>query len=219
MTFYNWCRLAFVAGLLAARLTNANDVDDPSVTPYRPTVSNPADLSAPGWLEMEIGGLSQEGSDSLPYLLKYAFNENSGLLLGGQSGNTFLEWKQRFQVQEGMSFGIEAGVQTGTNAYIVNGIYSVDLETFHLDLNYGGIRYTQLSQWQTTWAAAISRPINDKFGAAFEVSDQAGYHQTLEAINYNLSKRCVLDFGITQGIDHGGSGLFVGGTFLVGRLK
>ena len=29
--------------------------DQPSVTPYRPSVSTPAILSAPGWIELEAG--------------------------------------------------------------------------------------------------------------------------------------------------------------------
>jgi hypothetical protein len=29
--------------------------DEPSTTPYRPSVSTPAALSAPGWLEIEAG--------------------------------------------------------------------------------------------------------------------------------------------------------------------
>jgi len=47
------------------------------VTPYRPTVSNPAQLPAAGQLELELGGMkSQPGAQaddrrrgSLPYLL------------------------------------------------------------------------------------------------------------------------------------------------------
>src|SRR5258706_13636148 len=105
--------VGFCAGAQAA-----SDDDDPSVTPYRPTVSNPADLPVPGWLEAEFGGLRTFGedrssSDNGPWLLKYAFDENHGLLLGGNAyvsaqgpntprqsgvGDTSLEWKQRFPV-------------------------------------------------------------------------------------------------------------------------
>ena len=38
-------------------------VDAPSVTPYRPSVSTPAALSAPGWLEVEAGVLRSRSDD------------------------------------------------------------------------------------------------------------------------------------------------------------
>jgi len=177
--------------------------DEPSVTPYRPTVSNPADLSAPGWLEGELGGqrsFNEDHSrgDNVPWLLKYAFDENYGLLLGGGGyvsaqvpgapsqasfGDTYLEWKQRFPLSDAAAFGIEAGIVAPTAAHdlgagkaqwLVNGIFSSDLGAMHLDLNlgetHGGDMPAQVSSWQTGWAAAISRPLAGNWGAAFELS-------------------------------------------------
>jgi hypothetical protein len=177
--------------------------DQPSVTPYRPTVSNPADLSAPGWLEGELGGLrsyneDHSRSDNVPWLLKYAFDENYGLLLGGGGyvssqvpgaptqasfGDTYLEWKQRFPVSDTAAFGVEAGVVAPTAAHdlgagkpqwLVNGIFSTDLGALHLDVNlaetHGGETPVQVSPWQTGWAAAISRPLAGNWGGAFELS-------------------------------------------------
>ncbi len=203
------CRAAW-ALMLAVPSLNALAVEDagePSVTPYRPTVSNPADLSAPGWLEGEFGGLrtwNQDHSrdDSVPFLLKYSFDENYGLLLGGNAylrsqaaggsaqsgfGDTLLEWKQRLAVAEHAAFAIEAGVLAptaghdlgvGTPAWVVNGIFSTDLGAWHLDLNAGGQYFTShpagASAWQSAWAAAVSTAIADKWGAAFELS---GTHQ------------------------------------------
>jgi hypothetical protein len=186
----------------------ADDEDqEPSVTPYRPTVSNPADLPVPGWLEGEFGGLRTLGedrsrSDSVPWLLKYAFDENHGLLLGGEAyaseqlpgmqkqrsfGDTFLEWKQRFPISDKAAFGIEAGVVAptaprdlgvGKAQWLINGIFSTDLGKLHLDLNLaearGGEQPANVSPWQTTWAAAISAPLTGNWGAAFEFS---GTHQ------------------------------------------
>jgi hypothetical protein len=41
--------------------TSAQTVENtPSVTPYRPSVSTPAALSAPGWLELEVGGYCRQ---------------------------------------------------------------------------------------------------------------------------------------------------------------
>jgi len=181
----------------------ADDDSDPAVTPYRPTVSNPADLPVPGWLEAEFGALRVLGedrsrSDSAPWLLKYAFDENHGLLLGGNAfvsermpgastrhsiGDTFLEWKQRFPLTDKAAFGIEAGVVAptaghdlgiGKPQWLINGIFSDDLGALHLDVNvgeaHGGDQPTRVSSWQTAWAAAISAPLAGDWGAAFELS-------------------------------------------------
>jgi len=186
----------------------ADDEDtEPSVTPYRPTVSNPADLPVPGWLEGEFGGLhtsdeDHSRADSVPWLLKYAFDENHGLLLGGNAyvsaqpagasrqssfGDTFVEWKQRFPVSDKAAFGIEAGVVApnashdlgiGKAQWEANAIFSSDLGAMHLDLNLGeargGEQPINVSPWQTTWAAAMSTSLNESWGTAFEFS---GVHQ------------------------------------------
>lgn len=196
----------FLSALAALRCAHAQDAQadgEASVTPYRPTVSNPADLPAPGWLEGEFGLLRTRGEDrsrddSAPWLLKYAFDENHGLLLGGDAfvraavpgeatrsggGDTFVEWKQRFPVSEHAAFGFEAGVVAptaphglgvGKPAWIVNGILSTDVGAAHLDVNLGAERFTAppagASSWQSTWAAAASTSIDDQWGAAFELS-------------------------------------------------
>jgi hypothetical protein len=179
---------------------------EPTVTPYRPTVSNPTDLSAPGWFELETGGLHVHGADgtrtdTLPWLLKYAFTEDSGLLFGGNAvermrtpgsswssgvGDSLIEWKQRFALREGAAFGFEAGVSVptaphglgiGKPAWIVNGIFSADLGANHLDLNLGGTRNTlkqaHTSLWRNAWAAALSHPLGETFGVAVELSGTA----------------------------------------------
>ena len=196
-----------MALLVCCANARADEEQEPSVTPYRPTVSNPADLPVPGWLEGEFGGLHTSGedrsrADSVPWLLKYAFDENHGLLLGGNAylsatapgatkqssfGDTFLEWKQRFPVSEKAAFGIEAGVVAPTASHDLgigkaqweaNGIFSTDLGAMHLDLNLGeargGEQTLNVSPWQTTWAAALSTSLADQWGTAFELS---GAHQ------------------------------------------
>ena len=252
-------RVALVALCLSYTIAaQADDADAPTVTPYRPTVSNPADLPVPGWFEFEAGGLHVHAADgtrtdTVPWLLKYAFNEDSGLLLGGNAydravapdgarasgaGDTLLEWKQRFALREGVAFGIEAGIETptaahnlgiGKPAWLINGIFSADLGASHLDLNLGGTRYTlkqpRASLWQSAWAAALSHPLGETFGVAIELSGTAqrgagATHQLLGAINYNLSRRVVLDFGAARNLDRAAHdrSLFAGGTFLLGKF-
>jgi hypothetical protein len=60
------------------------------VTPYRPSVSTPAALSAPGWLEVEAGVQSSKAVDpvrreSLPYTLKLALTPDWGVRIGGDA--------------------------------------------------------------------------------------------------------------------------------------
>lgn len=107
-----------------------------SVTPYRPTVSNPAQLSYPGWLEVESGwnrNSYKDGTvrDSLLYTFKLAFTEDIGIMLGGDAfvsqtdlagarqrgfGDTMLLVKQRWSVDEtsNAAFGVEYGFKTPT---------------------------------------------------------------------------------------------------------
>ncbi|MEP6940525.1 MAG: hypothetical protein ABI846_12245 [Rudaea sp.] len=238
--------------------TAGDDGDQPSATPYRPTVSNPADLPVPGWLEFEAGASSDHQADAshvdtLPWLLKYAFDENSGILVGGNAfervrgagqrdsgfGDTFIEYKRRLPVQEGIAFGVEAGVELptapaaigiGKPAWIVNGIFSSDFGAAHVDLNLGGTYFSdhvaQASAWQSTWAVALSHPITAALGAALEMSGNAqrgaGHsHQGLAALNYNASRRIVFDVGVAYGLDRAAHdrSLFCGGTFLLGRIR
>ena len=78
------CLLALV--LPAARAA----ADEPAATPYRPTVAGGAALSRPGWIEVELGaqrlgGSRTERRDSLPVLVKLAFDEQWAVLLGGDA--------------------------------------------------------------------------------------------------------------------------------------
>ena len=80
------CAMALIgfAGVAGA----ADDRFEP-VSPYRPSVSNSAQLPAPGQLEFEFGGLRQRSADtrrsSTPYLFKLAFDQAWGVLIGGEA--------------------------------------------------------------------------------------------------------------------------------------
>jgi hypothetical protein len=140
--------------------------EQPSVTPYRPSVSTPAALSAPGWLEFEAGALRERESgaarrDSVPYTLKLAFTPDWGIRIGGDAwvrqrddsgqstsggGDTGVVLKRRFAVDETSAFGLEAGATFPTARHGLGsgkadtslvGIYSADLGAYHTDLNLG----------------------------------------------------------------------------------
>ena len=147
------------AGALALTLSGiaAADQEEPSATPFRPTVTSGANISAPGWLELEFGGQRLGGNNadqrnSWPYLLKYSFNDRFALLFGSDAyvtlvpaqgpplngpGDTTLTLKYRApDAVEGMSLGLEAGTKlstagqgigSGERDYSLKGIYGVDL--------------------------------------------------------------------------------------------
>lgn len=133
------------------------------VTPYRPSVSTPAQLPAVGQLEFEAGALStRDGEarrDSLPVLFKLAFSEQWGVLFGGDAlvrqreddgsstrglGDMNVTVKRAFVVDADTAYGLEltaklptahAALGSGKADYTVNSIYSRDLGKLHLDAN------------------------------------------------------------------------------------
>ena len=154
--------LAGVA-LVAPSMAVAAD-DEPTAVPYRPSVSTPATLSAPGWLEIEAGALhSHDGGgasrDSAPATLKLALGPDWGVRVGADAwvrqrddaglrrsgiGDTAVVLKRRFPVDDANAFGLEAaavvptarrGLGEGQASYGVNAIYSGDFGRWHTDVN------------------------------------------------------------------------------------
>lgn len=147
--------------------------DEGAVSPYRPSVSSPAQLPLAGQLEFEIGGLHARGNgvrrDSLPYTFKLAWSEEWGALVGGDGyvsarddaglrlrgvGDTTLVLKRAFPLDDATAFGLEAGVKlptardgigSGRRDYELNGILSKDLASVHLDAN---LNLTRLGAWE-----------------------------------------------------------------------
>ncbi|GAB3429330.1 hypothetical protein GCM10027320_08480 [Massilia solisilvae] len=137
------------------------------VTPYRPSVSTPAQLPALGQLEFEFGVLAARGGqplrDSLPYTFKLAFDKDWGVLLGGEAvvrtrdggatatgiGDTSLVLKRAFIVNDTTAFGLELGVKAPTASsaigsgkadWTINTIYSRDFGDLHMDANLNATR-------------------------------------------------------------------------------
>ena len=122
---------AAVAAVSPARAAGGDD--EPSATPYRPSVSTPAALSAPGWLEIEAGWQHDRESavarrDSTPMTFKLAFTPDWGVRVGvdgwvrsrddtGRTsgfGDTSVVVKRRFAIDDDSAFGVEAGVAVPT---------------------------------------------------------------------------------------------------------
>lgn len=132
------------------------------ITPYRPSVSNSAQLPVPGQLELELGILAAQNDarrNSLPYLFKLAFNERWGILVGGEAlvtqhgddgqlqrgvGNTAITAKRAFVINDATAYGLEFGANLptaresiggGKTDLTINSIVSHDLGRVHLDAN------------------------------------------------------------------------------------
>jgi hypothetical protein len=156
-----------VALMLVAGAARAADDDFEPITPYRPSVSSPAQLPAAGQVELEFGGLQQRNDDSrrrsLPYLAKLAFDKEWGLLIGGEvhvwqrsgddraqgPGDTTLTLKRAWAVDAASAFGLEFGVKlptandaigSGRTDWSVNTIYSRDFGPVHMDANLNALR-------------------------------------------------------------------------------
>jgi hypothetical protein len=237
------------------------DDDAPSATPFRPTVTSGASISAPGWLELEFGGqrLGGNGMDarnSWPYLLKYSINDRFALLVGGDSyvattpaqsalidgrGDTSLTLKYKAAgAPEGISYGLEAtakfptaadGLGSGERDYSLKGIYGFDMANgLHLDTNLMATRMGYVgpdqSQYQWTWAAAISRQVGEAWTLAADLSgtNQSGAPSTaqfLAAASYAVNKRLVVDAGFASGLnkDTQQFTVFAGLTVLIGKVN
>jgi hypothetical protein len=160
------CRRILSAALLLLVIAEHSRADEadatvPSVTPYRPSVSTPAALSAPGWLEVEAGvqRVHASGADtrsSAPYTLKLAFTPDWGVRVGGEAvvraandqgglktgmGDTSVVLKRRFAVNEHNAFGLELG---GSFATAPAGLHSGSGGT---DVSLNGIYSTDLGAW------------------------------------------------------------------------
>ena len=172
--------LAATALLALAPATAFAADDEPTAVPYRPSVSTPAALSTPGWIEVEAGVLhGHDGSpasrDSLPATVKLAFSPDWGVRAGADTwvrqrddaghrtsgiGDTAVVVKRRFAVDDANAFGLEAavvlptarrGLGEGQAAYGVNGIYSGDFGRWHTDINIVATRSGDADPGASRW--------------------------------------------------------------------
>jgi hypothetical protein len=231
--------------------------DDGAVTPYRPSVSSPAQLPLPGQLELELGGLSAKQDDdhraSLPYTFKLAFSETWGVLVSGEAlvserqgdaprnrgfGDTTVVLKRAYLVDSATAFGMEfdakvptarTAIGSGKADYGVNGIYSRDLASVHMDLDLNLTRLGAVDagegRMQTGASASFSVPLDAHWGATGELSGtrRAGADSTaqlLVAASYSPSKQLVVDVGLARGLNRASPdwAIFSGVVMPLGRL-
>ena len=196
-----------ISGPVWADQGTDSNADDVSVTPYRPTVSTPAQLSAPGWLEGEFGALDTVGPGqtrmaSIPYAIKLAFTPDWGIRISGNAymasteadgttgrgfGDTALVLKRRFAINDASAFGLEfsaqaptapAAIGNGRPAYGTNGIYSIDFgDGYHADVN---LFLTRLggSNAVSPWQSGYALALSHPISEAWGVFGEfSGFHQ------------------------------------------
>jgi hypothetical protein len=175
--------------------------DEPSATPYRPTVSTPAALSEPGWVELEFGGQRTHSGeslrrDSLPYTVKYAFTPDWGIRVGGDAwlrevasdgsrlsgiGDTAVIVKRRLALNNDSAFGLEAGVNmptakdglgSGKADYLITGIYSANFGDYHSDINLSETRLGQIGEAESRWQTAWAASISRSLGERWGIAGE-----------------------------------------------
>lgn len=188
--------------LFSAFCLSALAEEEAAVTPYRPSVSSPAQLPLPGQLELEYGGLMSKTDDvrrnSIPYQLKLAFNQQWGVLLGGEAyvaardgagnrarglGDTTAVLKRAFLMSDTTAFGLEFGAKiptakdtigSGKADYSINSIFSKDISKAHMDANFNvtqlGAHDPGTSPTQSGLSTSFSMPVSEKWGLTAEVS-------------------------------------------------
>jgi hypothetical protein len=180
--------------------------DELTVNPYRPSISNPADLPPQGQLEFEFGGLREVRGDaresSLPYLFKLGLSKEWGVLLGGDArvwsrdeqgqreqgvGDTSLTLKRLFSVNDSTGLGLEVGVKAptaketigiGKPEYTVNGIYSQDIGRLHADVNLNATRVGQPEPGTARMQSGLSAALESSFANDWTgVAELSGTHR------------------------------------------
>ena len=192
-------RLCSLSAMLLSSLTCAAQVvEDFPITPYRPSVSSPAELPVTGQLEMELGGLStrddKQRRHSLPYQLKLAFSPEWGVLMGGELmvlandgagmvdrglGDTTLVLKRAFIVNDDRAFGLEFAVKTPTAAkalgsgradYSINSIFSQDDDILHLDMNLNLARLGVFEEGSSRWQTGTSASLSAQLNERWDAT-------------------------------------------------
>jgi len=196
--------LLALAALACVACAHADD-GGPAVVPYRPSVSTPAQLSAPGYLELEAGGLRASDNGwsrtTLPYTLKLAFTPDWGIRVGGDAwvrqsqpgasqnsfGDTSVVLKRRFAVSDATAWGLEHGetlptakdnVGVGRAQTTVNGIFSSDLAPgWHTDINVNETRVGGFGAGGA-WQLGVAAALSRNLSDAWGVTGElSGTHQ------------------------------------------
>ncbi|MBC3920443.1 transporter [Undibacterium sp. CY18W] len=213
MQKHNRFSLALLTGLIlqaAFTCTTAYADDtatvDNAITPYRPSVSNSAQLPLEGQLELEMGIASARTdaarNQSLPYLFKLAFSKEWGVLLGGSArvinddgagqrdqgfGDTSLIIKRAFIISDETALGLEFGnkfptagqpLGSGKSDWTINGIVSQDLGQIHVDVNLNATHLGAADAGTSHWQNGLSSAFSTALADKWNMTAEwAGWRQ------------------------------------------
>jgi hypothetical protein len=188
----------------------------------------------------------------LPYALKLGFNAQWGVVISGEGfvsapadegrargvGDTTFILKRAFLIDDATTFGLELGAKaptakdsigSGRADYSLNGIYSQDMGSVHMDANLNATRLGAYDpgtgRTQTGLSASFSTPVSAQWSATGELSGTrrsgaASTAQALLAAGYSPSKRLTFDAGFAHGLNRATPHLqfFAGVVFPLARL-
>lgn len=135
-------------------------------------------------------------------------------------GDTTVVLKRAFAVDSATAFGLEfeakvptarTTIGSGKADYGVNGIFSRDMGSVHMDLNLNATRLGDVGEgegrMQSGASAAFSVPLNARWGATGELAAtrRSGVDSTaqlLVAATYSPGKQLVFDAGVARGLNH-----------------
>jgi hypothetical protein len=184
--------------------------DENAITPYRPSVSSPAQLPVAGQLEFELGGLQARSGParrgSLPYQFKLAFSPEWGVLVGGEArvwvhdgdvrsqglGDTTIVLKRAWIVDDASAFGMEFGAKlptarddigSGKADYGVNTIYSRDIGAVHMDANFNTTRLGLAEAGSSRTQLGASASFSTEFSAQWGVTGEVSGTRRAGAIS------------------------------------
>jgi len=170
--------VAMAMSVSSARAASADDA--PAAVPYRPSVSTPAALSTPGWLEVEAGYLHQRAEagvrrDSIPLTLKLAFTPDWGIRVttdawvqrrdeSGErttgNGDTSIIVKRRFAIDDDSAFGLEGG------ATLPSSRHGLGIGSGKPDWGLNAIYSADFGAWHTDLNVAATRSGASEAGTA-----------------------------------------------------
>lgn len=194
-------RSYLVIGLLVAIVVTCSSLmaeEQPSVVPGRPSAADPAQITAPGFIEVEVGVSSTHERSEVdvletPFLLKYSLSPHVQLRFGAAglvrplSGGGSTEFSDlSLGVQgyflEQARVGIDIAVRGTVNVLNLQHntlhpglsfmlLLSKDLNVVHVDANAGFTHFSHHVSFprnEVCWAVALDGPVSEVIGWATE---------------------------------------------------
>ncbi len=209
--------------LLATPVAAQNDV---TANPTRPSAADNAYLTAPGYIELEIGGAVMDKFWSIPTFSKFAVHKQvelgfimSGLInhtrLNGNSdtevGDAGFQAKAQLTEQDWGAVAVVGRIDFPSGVdpkYTLYSVVSYQASGFQLDLTLGGVLFEPGDgdyNASFQYAAAMSPKLTGKLGGFVEIFGEASSEFNPVAVDFGVSlsqsPRFVPDASLTIGLN------------------